>query len=298
MTTNVLSTDGTVRWRRAPQSMRCVLGLIISAAANVLAPSAARAQDSLPPSEPPTLPVAAAVPPGAYVCTVTDRGELNDVDAVTAADVVCGELKKQGAPGGAYTVRFGHLGSRTRLVVASGTDQREAWFSSMDEVEVAAARLVEALVSHRTPGDAPDTPPERRRRDGRTEREIGVTALSAGYLMGSFILIGPALSTKHSEPVQNPGEKALGLIPVAGPMMWWSSARARGRGGLDFDTAFHYVLGLPYAVAATGAQAIGAGLLTYGILESNEAVTSSAAPPVAKLSIAPTPGGLSLQGTF
>lgn len=97
MTTNVLSTDGTVRWRRAPQSTRHVLGLIVGAAAIVLAPRAARAQDSIPASEPPTLPAAAAVPPGAYVCTVTHRGELNDADAVTAADVVCGELKKQGA---------------------------------------------------------------------------------------------------------------------------------------------------------------------------------------------------------
>jgi hypothetical protein len=150
-----------------------------------------------------------------------------------------------------------------------------------------------------------DTPPKRRHDDGRTDREIGLTALVAGYLMGSLIVLGPPLFTKNGRaPVQNAAEKRLGLIPVAGPMMWWFRARFRldasGCSGcfVDLDSGFHNILALPYAIVATGAQAIGVGMLTYGILESNNAVASSTAPPVAKLYVAPTPGGLSLQGTF
>ena len=155
----------------------------------------------------------------------------------------------------------------------------------------------------------PAVPPKRPHGDGRTEREVGLTALLAGYLMGSLIVIGPPLFTKNGrEPVQNPGEKRLGLIPVAGPMLWWFRARARlDARSWSFDGSFHYIPGLPYAAVATGAQAIGAGLLIYGIVTSNavrstviggEEVASSAAPPVAKLYVAPTLGGLSLQGAF
>jgi len=122
----------------------------------------------------------------------------------------------------------------------------------------------------------PDTPPKRRHDDGRTERERGLTALVAGYLMGSLIVVGPALFTKDGrEPVQNTGEKRLALIPVAGPMVWWFNARARLDAGgrarciVDFDSGFHDIL---------------------GILTSNEEVASSAAPPVAKLHLSPTPG--------
>jgi hypothetical protein len=159
------------------------------------------------------------------------------------------------------------------------------------------------IIYEAAPPAAAVAPPERRHDDGRRERELGLTALAAGYLMGSFIVIGPALSLKN-EPVQNAGEKRLALIPVAGPMMWWVRARerldARGCSAciVNLDSGFHNILGLPYAFLATGAQAVGVGLLIYGALESNEAAASSAAPPVAKVYVAPTPGGLSLQGTF
>jgi hypothetical protein len=87
---------------------------------------------------------------GAHTCVVADRGALDDVAARTAADVVLSELVKQKAPAGSYTIRLGQLGSRTRFVVASGNDEREAWLSSLDELAVAAARLVEALVTRQS----------------------------------------------------------------------------------------------------------------------------------------------------
>ena len=145
-----------------------VLGLGLGVAAIVSVPRVAGAQDpaqaaqsdaqrpsspavSLPPSAPPTeAPIMRTA--GELSCLIADRGALDDVNARTAADVVCGELVKQRAPAGRYTIRFGHLGSRTRLVVASGEDEREAWLSSLDELSVASSRVVEALLTRRTVG--------------------------------------------------------------------------------------------------------------------------------------------------
>jgi hypothetical protein len=90
---------------------------------------------------------------GAHTCIIADRGALDDVAARTAADVVLSELVKQKAPAGSYTIRLGQLGSRTRFVIASGSDEREAWLSSVDELPVAAARLVEALVTRQSVAD-------------------------------------------------------------------------------------------------------------------------------------------------
>ena len=46
----------------------------------------------------------------------------------------------------------------------------------------------------------------------------------------------PAPQAKNGrEPVQNAGEKRIGLIPVAGPMVLWFTARAR----LDAQVCFH-----------------------------------------------------------
>jgi hypothetical protein len=153
---------------------------------------------------------------------------------------------------------------------------------------------------------ASPAPPARRDAGERVERETGLTFLAAGYVMGALIVLGPPLFTKNGrDPVRNGAEKRLGLVPLVGPMLWWLRARARldarGCSGcyVDLDSGFHDVLALPYAVDATGAQAIGAGLLTYGIFRSHAAAAASrAAAPVAEVSVAPTPGGLSLQGTF
>lgn len=145
-----------------------VLAVGLGAAAIVVVPGVASAQDpaqavqadaqrpvppaaGLPPSAPPVeAPIVRTA--GEYSCLIADRGALEEVDARTAADVVCGELVKQKAPVGRYTIRFGRLGSRTRFVVASGEEEREAWLASLDELSVAAARVVEALLTRRTVG--------------------------------------------------------------------------------------------------------------------------------------------------
>jgi hypothetical protein len=88
---------------------------------------------------------------GAHTCIVAERGALEDIDARTAADIVCAELAKQGAAGGRYTLRFGKLGTRTRFVLANEQqEEREAWISSIDELPVASTRTVEALRTHKS----------------------------------------------------------------------------------------------------------------------------------------------------
>ncbi len=129
--------------------------------------------------------------------------------------------------------------------------------------------LTLALTSASAQAQAPLPPPsqrqpqiiaERRHDDGRSERDNGLAALVARYLMGSLIVIGPALDTKNGrEPLRHAGEKRLALIPVAGPMVRWFTARARlvrgGGGGFDglMARGFHYLPGLPYACGACGA---------------------------------------------
>src|SRR4051812_19944051 len=126
-----------------------------------------------------------------------------------------------------------------------------------------------------------EAPPGRKRRyrDGGSEIGVGLGVFMGGYLMGSLIVIAPALFTnKGQDPVHNTGEKRLALIPVAGPMVWWFAARARldGRShdDLGVDSAFHNILGLPYAVVATAAQGIGVGLMIYAGVRANEEVAT------------------------
>lgn len=111
-------------------------------AASLLVPSAAFAQEA---------PVVRTA--GEYTTTVAERGELSELEARTAADMISGELVKHKARAGAYSVSFGRLGSRTRLVITNGGETREAWMSSLDELQPASARTVEALSTGRSVGE-------------------------------------------------------------------------------------------------------------------------------------------------
>ncbi len=146
---------------------------MIAASIATLLPHVAYAQDPASPALPsphavPVGPSAAVTPPplvpltaeaqivkarGGYACAVTDRGGVDENDLRTTAEIVCQELAKQKAPVGRYTIRFGRLGSRTRLVVANDADEREVWLGGIDEVAVATPRVVAALVQHKTLAD-------------------------------------------------------------------------------------------------------------------------------------------------
>jgi hypothetical protein len=107
----------------------------------LLVPAAAYAQDPQPP-----------VVTGEYSCFVGEHAGIDDADARTTSDLVCGELVLVNAPAGAYDVRFGKLGSRILLGVRARTsgEDRRILIQNFDEVPVAARRLVAALVARTT----------------------------------------------------------------------------------------------------------------------------------------------------
>ena len=89
-------------------------------------------------------------------CALGMHAGLDETDAITAADIVCHELVRQGA-GGNFEVRFGKLGAEVQLTVATAAsaqgnvayDERRVMMSSLSEVSVAAPRVVAALLDKR-----------------------------------------------------------------------------------------------------------------------------------------------------
>lgn len=120
----------------------------------VFASSSARAQDPAVVQPEPGQAAAAAPAPTAIpitaTCTLGDHPGVSDAEARTAADVVCHELAKQRATNTAHEVRFGTLGGKTLVTVASRSgnsyDERRTFLAGLDEIHVAAPRLVTSLV--------------------------------------------------------------------------------------------------------------------------------------------------------
>jgi hypothetical protein len=127
----------------------------------LLAPGAAFAQE---PEERPAPPVAPlpppveAAPPGVTVvmppCRLAEHAGYEEPDARTAAQLVCSAIARAGAsPAEHYRVSLGKLGSAVILSVAqeggtvgSTVDSREMRLTSIEEVEVAAPRIADAIV--------------------------------------------------------------------------------------------------------------------------------------------------------
>ncbi|HVH44715.1 MAG TPA: hypothetical protein VM925_20320 [Labilithrix sp.] len=98
-------------------------------------------------------PSPAAVPITA-TCSLGDHPGVDDAEARTGADVVCHELAKQGATNTQHEIRFGKLGGRTLVTVASRNgnayDERRTLLTGMDELPVAAPRLAGSLSDGRS----------------------------------------------------------------------------------------------------------------------------------------------------
>jgi hypothetical protein len=103
------------------------------------------------PAEPPS----PSPPPSATpFCRLGEHSGIEDVDAATAGQIVCLEVARAGAPpGDHYRVGLGRLGSIIVLSVAregdtpgSVLDSRELRLHGIEEVSLAAPRVVSALV--------------------------------------------------------------------------------------------------------------------------------------------------------
>ena len=87
-----------------------------------------------------------------YTCHVGEHEGFDDADARTSTDLFCGELVSHHAPRGEYDVRFGKLGSRVLFSARERTngEERRVLIQSIEEVPLAAGRLVEALAEKKT----------------------------------------------------------------------------------------------------------------------------------------------------
>ncbi len=126
---------------QTPSFLRAFLSL-----AAIAVPSIAFAQSTAaaaPPSKTPT--------PLTATCTLGDHYGVDPDDARVAADLICNELAKENVPAAAHEVRFGKLGKRTVVTLASRNgstyDERRVLVSHMEEVHTASPRLVSALAS-------------------------------------------------------------------------------------------------------------------------------------------------------
>jgi hypothetical protein len=129
-------------------------------AAALLVPAAALAQepDETHPTAAPAPTPAAPAPAAGYSCRLGDHEGFEDADSRTAAQVVCAEIGRAGAPAGTrYRVSLGKLGSIIILSVAregdtpgSTADSREMRLQGVEEVMVAAPRIADSIVKGTT----------------------------------------------------------------------------------------------------------------------------------------------------
>lgn len=113
--------------------------------------SSALAAEPTGPAEP--APARDAVPPPADCALDLHAGvEMEDVTAI--ALVVCAEVRQKLPAGPLYRVRIARLGSKFVLSLTTlGQPERQLVLSSLDEVPVAAPRLVESIRAGTPPGD-------------------------------------------------------------------------------------------------------------------------------------------------
>ncbi len=84
-------------------------------------------------------------------CSLGDHPGISEAEARTGADIVCHELAKARATNTAHEIRFGTLGGKTMVTVASRNgnayDERRVFLAGLDELHVAAPRLATSLAS-------------------------------------------------------------------------------------------------------------------------------------------------------
>lgn len=82
-------------------------------------------------------------------CSLGDHPGTDPDEAYTAADILCHELARQGATNTQHEIRFGKLGGKTLITIASRDgntyDERRTLLNGMEELPVAAPRMVTAL---------------------------------------------------------------------------------------------------------------------------------------------------------
>jgi len=173
----------------------------------IAAPLCAYAQEPAPLPQPAatsnasvgsTAAVAAAHPqqgiPITQNCALGMRAGLDETDAITAADIVCHEIVRQGG-GGNFEVRLGKLGAEVQLTVATAAsaqgnvayDERRVMMSSLSEISVAAPRVVSALLDKRAVAATETSDNVLQSETRRPLVKNGHMGLDAGLLVASSV---------------------------------------------------------------------------------------------------------------
>lgn len=229
--------------------------------------AAAAPAPAAPPATPPVVvpapgQAAASAPspvavPITATCNLGDHPGLEADEARTAADVVCHELAKRQATNTQHEVRFGKLGGRTLVTVASRQgntyDERRAFVAGLDEIDVAGPRLADALATGKTFDDT-------RGVDSVTAAETRATKVQRGAVAfdgGVFGMTGVGTEAGVSTGLD------LGLAYRAGNIGIGGHGRAGGIGSaetklgtasLDFGVRYHFSDGdfAPFVGAGLG----------------------------------------------
>lgn len=155
-------------------SSSTIVASILAATAVVTFASAAAAQDPAPPALPAPAPPASVAPapvaaaaapspsatPITATCSLGVHDGIDPAEAHTAADVLCHELARQGATNAQHEIRMGKLGGKVLVTLAARNgqtyDERRAFVAGMEEISVAAPRLVSSLVEGKSVADTRD----------------------------------------------------------------------------------------------------------------------------------------------
>ncbi len=134
------ATSASAEPAERPASLAPPLPPPVSASPRIVEPAPGQAAAAAP--SPSAIPITAT-------CTLGEHGGVDRDEARTAADVVCHELARRGATNTQHEVRFGKLGGKTLVTLASRNgnayDERRTFVNGLDEIHVAGPRLASAL---------------------------------------------------------------------------------------------------------------------------------------------------------
>ena len=191
----------------------------------------AHAEEAEVPARPPPAPtVIAPIVLGDYTCHVGDHDGFDDADARTSADLFCGELASHHATMGVYDVRFGKLGSRVLFSArqrASG-EERRVLLQSIEEVPVAAARLVEAIAEKQSVAETQNVDNVLSTESRKPKAKSGSVGVYFGLVGMTALAMTPSAS----------GGFELGIGFRTGRAMIGGNFRAGGIGSGDHKLGF------------------------------------------------------------
>jgi hypothetical protein len=143
---------------RSPRALARCAAVAATLAISLVAPAALAQDPGQPDPSTPAAPMTGgslaredALTVGLYTCVVGEHAGIDRDDVRTAADVICHSLATHQASPGVYDIRLGKLGGKLLLVLTAraGGTERRVFLQGVEEVPVAADRLVAAIVENK-----------------------------------------------------------------------------------------------------------------------------------------------------